>query len=305
MKSIFVQISSYHDYELKNTIKNAMSRSSGKTQINFGIHSIYHEKNDILIPEGNNIKLAISKAPENLGMGIGRLIAHNFYNGEDYYFQIDAHTYFDQDWDLSYISDIDYYKSIGFSKIALTVYPKNYWYKKGEGVVTTDTASEVTEISFHEFPDSFKNKRIPSQTAMPNKNNNIFSKSVSGGNIFATGEFIKPNDKIFANGEEIFIAARAWTSGYDILLPKDIYIYHLYYNHDDPISNRRRLAWDDYTEITNNLDAISKKHIYDMFYDNIVGEGYLGTERSLLDFELYSGLNFKDGSIRKDCIFHS
>lgn len=301
MKSIFVQISSYHDYELCNTILNAMSKSSKQTIINFGVHSIYYKENDIVLPDFSNIKILTSEAPENLGMGLGRLIAHNFYNGEDYYFQIDAHTYFDQDWDLSLIDDIEYYKSLGFSDIVLTAYPRNYSYKNGDVVLDEGESCNLTAISFHENKQMFKTTRVPSQTAMPNENGNIFSKSVSGGNIFATGGFIEPNPKIFANGEEIFIAARAWTSGYDLLIPRKIPIYHLYYDANSPAANKRRLAWNDYPDITKNLDISSKKEIYNTFTNNLVGKYHLGSSRTLSEFGLYAGLNFDTGEVFEPC----
>jgi len=317
--SVFVQISSYHDHELSATILSAIEKSSKLNKINFGVHVIYHEDNDIYIPDLKNIKLAISKAPENLGMGIGRNIAHSFYNGEDYYVQVDSHTMFDQDWDEIFIADIERYKRMGFNKPLLTSYPRNYWYE--DGIIKYDQGAEnhVTHISFHENPDSFRNTRVPSQTAMANDiSQNIFSKSVSGGAIFTVGEFIEPNKNIFANGEEIFIAARAWTRGYDLLLPSRHVIYHLYYNHAAKgnnshqevkgkehvlrdLPNNRRLAWVDYQELCANLDAISKKEIYDMFNENIIGRYHLGEDRTLEEFSIYSGLDFRSGEIIDSC----
>jgi hypothetical protein len=304
MSSIFVQISSYHDYELSKTIKSAISESSGNNVINFGIHSIYYEKNDIDIPKLKNLKFEISRAPNNLGMGKGRLIAHQFYSGEDYYVQVDAHTMFDKNWDEIFINDIKQYKSLGFEKPLLTSYPRNYWYQDGVRHFDENFENNVTCISFHENPQSFADARIPSQTAITNKDKNIFSKSVSGGAIFTVGEFIKPNPKIFANGEEIFIAARAWTNGYDLLLPSRHVIYHLYYNHLDKDINNRRLVWNDYSDFQNELNVISKKEIYDMFTQNIIGEYNLGNIRSLNDFSTYSGLNFKNGTIIDSCLYH-
>lgn len=317
--SIFVQISSYHDYELSATILEAMKKSSGKNVINFGVHVIYHENNDIVVPSLKNVKLEVSKAPDNLGMGIGRNIAHSFYSGEDYYVQVDSHTMFDQDWDEIFISDIERYKRMGFEKPLLTSYPRNYWYENGVRKYDIGGEDHVTYISFHENKDSFRNTRVVSQTALANDpTTNIFSKSVSGGAIFTVGDFIEPNTKIFANGEEIFIAARAWTRGYDLLLPSRHVIYHLYYNHADKgnnshhevkedgyvlsdTPNNRRLAWVDYNELCNNLDAISKKEIYDMFTQNIVGRYHLGDKRTLDEFGFYAGLDFKTGEIIDNC----
>jgi hypothetical protein len=147
----------------------------------------------------------------------------------------------------------------------------------------------------------FKEYRIPSQTAMFNDKGNIFSKSVSGGAIFTVGEFIEPNKSIFANGEEIFIAARAWTNGYDLLLPSRHIICHLYYDHKNPSKNNRRLAWNDYPDITDSLDKISRKEIMDTFTQNIISPQHLGSKRSLKDFEVYSGLNFETGEVLEGC----
>ena len=47
MTSIFVQIASYHDYELPRTIINCINNSSGLTHINIGVHNIYYEKNNV------------------------------------------------------------------------------------------------------------------------------------------------------------------------------------------------------------------------------------------------------------------
>jgi hypothetical protein len=301
MPSIFVQLSSYHDYELEKTIYSAVDNSSGENTINFGVHVLYHKNNDIPIPNLKNVKVEISKAPDNLGMGIGRNIAHQFYSGEDYYVQVDSHTMFDKNWDSIFIKDIQKYKSEGFDKPLLTSYPRNYWYEGLEKKFDYSGHNNITYISFHENPQMFKEYRIPSQTAMFNDKGNIFSRSVSGGAIFTVGEFIEPNKNIFANGEEIFIAARAWTSGYDLLLPSRHIICHLYYDHKNPLKNNRRLAWNDYPDITNSLDKISKKEIMDTFTQNIVGPHHLGSKRSLKDFQTYSGLNFETGEILENC----
>lgn len=301
MESIFIQISSYHDYELPKTIINAMKMSSGKYQINFGIHHIYHKVDDIKIPALPNVKYSVSKSPNNLGMGIGRSIAHKFYNGEDYYLQIDAHSRFDPNWDEFIVSEIKRFKDMGFDKPLLTLYPKNYWYV--DDVEHFDPSSdENTYISFHENKEQFKNNRFPSQTAMAN-HDNIFAKSVSGGCIFTVGEFVVPNNKIFANGEEIFIAARAFTNGYDLLIPKHTYMSHLYYDGLNPDNNRRRLVWHDVSpDLLNALTTISYQEIFNMFTQNLVGPEHLGSDRTLNDFEIYSGLNFATGEVEDDMV---
>lgn len=297
MESIFVQISSYHDYELGPTILHALEMSSKKYQINFGVHHIYHELDDVPIPKLPNVQVARSKAPENLGMGLGRYIAHQFYNGETYYLQIDAHMRFDCGWDEVLVEEVKRYQALGYKKPVITMYPKNYWYTE-DGGIGVDFSSGPSYISFHENKELFKRERITSQTALAcSIEERQFTRSVSGGSIFTVGEFIAPNVDIFANGEELFIAARAYTNGFDLLIPRLNMLYHLYYDHSKGAGNRRRLAWVDYQQQCSDLDAKSRRTIYAMFTENIVGDQYLGTVRTLEDFGKHVGLDFTTGEV--------
>ncbi len=243
-----------------------------------------------------NVKVTLSQAPNNLGMGIGRKIAHKHYNDEDYYVQVDAHTRFNKNWDRTYINQIKYYQAMGIEKPILTCYPKNYWYLE-DGSEFLENSLNVTLISFHEKPELFKNFRFTSQSAMPNSSGSIYTRSVSGGSIFTVGPFIEPNSKILAGGEELVIAARAYTHGYDLVLPRSLEIWHLYYNHNVPEINKRRLAWNDYPEITNGLDQVSQSEIKRLFLNAPIGEEEFGTERTLEEFGKFVGLDFVNGEI--------
>jgi hypothetical protein len=295
MSSIFIQIASYHDYELPRTIRSAINKSSGNNIINFGISNCYFNKNNIIIPELSNIKYFESKGPENIGLGKSRLIAHSFYNDEDYYFQIDSHSRFDQNWDSNLISWIEEYKAMGFEKPLITNYPKSYFYE--DFYIKKNKTGYVSNIAFSDPNNNFNQTCIALQTAYPIENSNIFSKSISGGSIFTVGDFIKPNPDIAFYGEEIFIAARAYTNGFDLLVPKEPFMYHLYFNHEDKISNLRRHVWEDFPDEFEKIDEISKKEIAAMFKQNKVGDGLLGQERSLKEFEKFTGLDFKNGVI--------
>ena len=296
MKSIFIQLAAYHDYELPETILDCIEQSSGKYQLNFGVHLCYKDNNDIVLPDLPNIKVATSKAPKNIGLGWGRYLAHQFYNGEDFYLQIDSHSKMDENWDLKLIEQIYDYQLHGFAKPLITNYPRNYWYDN-DGLFNCDAGNSTSEIRFIEKPDQFKESLLPSQTAYTTREKNIFSKSISGGSVFTVGPFITPNTDISFYGEEIFIAARAYTHGFDILIPKEQFMYHLYFDHKKPKSNKRTMVWKDYPNEFDSMDVISKNLIKRMFQENLVGEGFLGTERTLKEFEDFSGLNFSTGEI--------
>jgi hypothetical protein len=301
MASIFVQIAAYHDYELPKTILNAIENSSGNNDIHFAIHNCYFESGHIHIPNTNvvnhvKISVAESKAPDNIGVGSSRYIANSFYSGEDYYFQIDSHSRLAKDWDTGLIDCLKEYQECGVKKPLLTTYPASYYY---DDCLMENISSDygTTNISFHERPD-FSDNLIPHQTAVV-KNEKII-KSVSAGSIFTTGDFhkIAVNNKIAFWGEEIIIAARAFTNGYDLLVPDKQYVFHLYYAHDKSFQhNLRRHIWKDWPEEFKQLDVESKAEVKRILSEAVIGEQELGAVRSLDEYGQFAGLDFKTGKI--------
>ena len=128
--------------------------------------------------------------------------------------------------------------------------------------------------------------------------NNIFTKSISAGSVFTVAPFIEPNKHMAFWGEEIMMAARAYTNGFDLVLPDEQYLYHLYYNHKSPVDfNRRKILWNDYPVEFQELDKISKELVYKTLTEGIQGEMFLGTERTLADYGVFAGLDFVTGEI--------
>jgi GT2 family glycosyltransferase len=293
MKSIFIQITSYHDQELSKTIIDAIKKSSGINTINFGVHSIFFEENTVEVPNLPNVKVFYSKAPDNLGMGKGRAIAHQFYSGEDYYLQVDSHSRFDRNWDSYLINLMDFYKSEGIEKPLITNYPKLYWYENGNEVVRQ--VEDVVTQFYWKDPERFKLFRTPMQGSYAPNEFLYTSISVSGGSIFVEGEFMKPNELIFADGEEIFMAARAFTMGYTLMVPTKQFMYHLYWEADK--DNKRRQVCTDFPDLCASLNQVSTDEIKLVLTEALTGEYRLGTQRSLKDYGDYCGLDFVNGRI--------
>jgi hypothetical protein len=305
MASIFVQIAAYRDFEVTPTILDAIKQSSGNNKINFGVHTVYLEESEINVPDLPNVKHAESKAPDNIGLGIGRALAHQFYDGEDYYLQCDSHSRFIKGWDEVAIHSVLNYQIQGIHKPLLTMYPANYWYPSLDAkFVEKDVLSsgQLRNISFHENPDQFRKTRIPLQTAMPIVDGSVFVKSVSGGSIFTVNGFQPFNTDIAFYGEEIWLAARAYTHGFDIVVPDEQYMYHLYYNHNKPAEiNKRKLLWADFPDQFNALDVISKDLIYKTLTEGTTGDMLLGTERTIAEYGIFAGLDFINGEILENC----
>jgi hypothetical protein len=298
MSSIFIQIASYHDFELPKTIINAVKQKSGNNKITFGVFNCYYEFNDIYIPDVENLSIIEKKAPDGIGVSRSRSIANSLYNGEDYYLQIDAHTRFEKNWDEYLISEIQRFQDCGIKKPILTTYPGIYSYNNELNEVIIPGQS-VSRISVDDIPGTFSSSLIPGQGAF-GLNGSVIQKSISAGFIFTIGEFAKINfnEKIMFWGEEILTAARAWTRGFDLLMPSKQILYHLYYDQNSRMQkSNRRHVWKDFPDIFYANDKISKDEIKDIFTSQRISEDGLGAERSLSDFECYTGLNFKDGTI--------
>jgi hypothetical protein len=216
--------------------------------------------------------------------------------------QCDSHTRFKENWDDFLISEIKRYQEAGIKKPLLTTYPGTYRYDDNlEEIIDWGNNVNVTNLS--DNIEQFKNTLIPNQRAI-DPEGTVFNKSVSAGSIFTVGEFANTdfNDKIAFWGEEIFIAAKSWTNGFDLVIPSSQQLFHLYYDHNQPLQrNGRRHAWKDFVEVFNDMVVESNAEIKRIFEQEVIGKNALGTERTLEEFGIYSGLNFKTGEITNNC----
>jgi len=298
MASIFVQISAYQDHELSKTINDCIKKSSGKNELHFGINLVFKEDN-IIIPCVPNLKIKTSKAPKNLGVGIGRYLANQFYDGEDFYLQVDAHTRFIKDWDEFIISNYFLYKNEGCNPV-LTTYPSPYHYEDGKEILEDSPVTNAIDFRTEDI-DLFKKTKFLHQYSKSTEES-IFTKSISGGSVFSSGEIasIFPNKKMFNWGEEMLYAIRLFTHGYDLMIPQKQYLYHLYYSHDKPENNFRSISGSDFPDETNNIIKESDQEIYRIITNNIISDEGLGNKRTLDEYWFYIGISEELISISKD-----
>lgn len=305
MTSIFIQIPAYRDYELWNTVADAVTKASGKYKLAFGIHNciLENDKEDFSarpnVAEYAEIRYIESIAPQNIGLQLARMKANETYDGETYYLQTDSHMRFAKDWDVGFVNDVSWYKNMGITKPLLTCYPPDFQYDAESQKEVLGNPGVPTQISFHENPKQFVETLIPSQMAIPAIPQCGFTKSVSGGMIFTVGQFadITPNPKIAFWGEEPLIAARAFTHGFDIMLPTECRLWHLYASGNSFEKIRRHHVWADFPELWQQLDIESKSEYKRIFLERIVGRYALGTQRTLDEYEEFAGLNFRTGEI--------
>ena len=98
------------DSELFNTIKSAIDNSDDSTRVHIGIAMMGDKKyyNDIVEKLKGYSNVQIGHFPpdvlgESISLGRAREKAKSFYNNQDFYLQIDSHTFFEKGWDSELI----------------------------------------------------------------------------------------------------------------------------------------------------------------------------------------------------------
>lgn len=113
LETIFVAIASLEDTELKRTVEDLFAKAKHPDRVTVGIalqdtgKAIYKDfqkkfKNDKRV-KLSLIELNRKNVLTELGVGLGRARAHGHYADEDYVLQIDSHSMFEQDWDVTLI----------------------------------------------------------------------------------------------------------------------------------------------------------------------------------------------------------
>jgi len=299
---IFVQIASYRDPELVPTIKDCIENAKYPENLIFSIawqHSL-DDKWDNLDEFKNDPRFKIIDINylDSKGACWARNLLQQQYNDEKYTLQLDSHHRFIKDWDVESINMVNQLKEKGYNKPLLTTYasiydPKNDPNGRIQIPYKMSFDRFIPEGAIFFLPnhmDEYKSLLEP-----------IPARFYSAHFAFTIGEFVKevPHDpNYYFHGEEISIAVRAYTWGYDLFHPHKIIVWHEY------TRNGRTKQWDD-DKIWGRRNEESHKRnrklfgmdgeINDIDFD-IYGFGKI---RTLRDYEKYAGISFSKRAIQK------
>ena len=299
---IFVQIASYRDPELLPTLKDCINNAKYPENLVFGICRQYHpdDKFDDLSEYENDERFKILNVPhlESKGVCWARNQVQQLYNDEDYTLQIDSHMRFEKDWDETLIGMVKQLQELGIPKPLLTGYVPSYNPKTyPEGRVNVPWRM-VFDKFIPEGAVFFLPEPIPD---WENIDLPIPARFYSAHFCFTLGVFSKEvqhNPEFYFHGEEISIAVRAFTHGYDLFHTHKVVIWHEY------TREGRTKQWDDDKEwyLKNESAHLLNRKLFGM--DGLTQEGHigkygLGNERTLRDYEIYSGLLFSKRAVQK------
>jgi glycosyltransferase involved in cell wall biosynthesis len=235
---------------------------------------------------------------DSRGVCWARNQVQQLYEGEEYTLQIDSHMRFEKDWDDTLIKMVKQLQKKGFEKPLLTGYVSSF-------DPDNDPAGRVQEpwrMAFDRFiPEGavfFLPETIPGWLQMKEP---VTARFYSAHFAFTLGQFsteVQHDPEFYFHGEEISIAVRAYTHGYDLFHPHKVVIWHEY------TRKGRTKQWDDDKEWgkKNELSHKKNRQLFGMDGEEVTLDfsyyGF-GTERTLKDYEIYSGLKFSNRAVQQ------
>ena len=294
--TIFVSVASYRDDECKQTIIGMYKNAQVPQNVYVGICQQNKEKDEDCLkgvpPKyRKNIRSIDMKHIQAKGPTYARYWCTTLCQGEEYFLQIDSHTYFEKDWDTNLIQ---MWKQANQEspKPILSVYPAT------KDQIKLDGSPEMCngKLSTDKIPVFLAGWTGKSST--PKRSPKPFA---AGGFKFLKADFLNqvpydPNLPHLFQGEETLLSARLWTHGYDFYTPNINVCSHNYGRPGKP------KYWDDHKESASCRIKAEKRVLFLMgvlsadkveydFLRDIHTYGF-GSYRKLEDFWKAAGIDF-------------
>lgn len=340
--SIFVQIASYRDPQLMPSLNDMFANA--KTTKNLHLSICWQhgddETLDMWIENGWTIKKVVNdkrvydlpviqmtrdgaKASvidvhfhKTKGACWARNAIQQLYNNEKYTLQLDSHHRFAKHWDTTLIKMLESVRTTETPKPLLTSYipsfdPENDPAARTQEPWKMDFDRFIPEGAVFFLPATIDNWK---ELDKP-----VTSRFYSAHFGFADGSFavdVQHDPEYFFHGEEIAIAARAYTHGYDLFHPHRPVIWHEY------TRKGRVKVWDDHTTGQKNmgrvdLDWVQRNDACHLRNRTLFGMDGLdpksidfgkygwGTVRTLRDYEVYAGISFEHRGVQQQTLNRS
>lgn len=304
---IFVQLASYRDPQLIPTIQDALKTANNPDRLVFGICWQYDETEDPNQFDGNpQFRISKHHYSESQGLGWARNITNTLLRDEKFTLQLDSHHRFASGWDTMMVEDYEQASTLSKKPILSTYLTPFQVDELGRCKCTLNQTPCL--MSQYEFSADRLLMSMPWYIQDHKERTQVIkARTISGHFFFVKSDFIKevPYDPdIYFGGycEETTMSVRAWTSGYDFFSPYRQYIWHEY------TRNGRPKHWEDHgtksqtQKTSGERDIFARKKTRQIFEqeDNGIDLGIygLGNVRTLHDYEVFGGFDFKNNRIQ-------
>ena len=292
-RSIFVAIASYADPELPRTLDDCSAMARWPERLRFGIcwqHDVERPIDVERFKADSRFRFIDRTVGESQGGPWARNLAQSLWRGEAYTLQVDSHTKLEPDWDARLVEMLE---TLPAEKPIITMNAPLFYYdddgklerKLEMGVPTTRVSSWAERDGWAPWFDFGKpNQQEPGRTRF-----------VNGNFAFSRGQWnveVPQDPDHYYWGEEFSITVRSFTWGYDLFLPREVVAWHMLHRHAPP-----RRHWEHGQAVIQQRNAVAFERLRRLVYS---GEGHalgpfsLGHVRSLRDYEIYAGFDFRN-----------
>ena len=337
--TIFVQIASYRDPELIPTLNDMLEHAENPENLRICIcwqHDPEQEPVDIFLDagftpsgysedeemgyniinmqrDGAELKVIDLHYHDTEGACWARYQIQRQYEGEKYTLQLDSHHRFVPEWDTLAIDMLEGLRSEDCPKPLLTAYIPSFDPENDPGA----RVQVPWKMDFDRFiPEGAVFFRPSAIDHWKDLDTPMSSRFYSAHFCFADGTFVEevPHDPdYFFHGEEISIAVRAYTWGYDLFHPHRIIAWHEY------TRKGRTKVWDDHTTPQKSqgnvkLDWVERNdlcHKRNRILFGMDGEdpsqidfgkfGF-GTVRTVRQYEEHAGISFQYRGVQQETL---
>jgi hypothetical protein len=214
------------------------------------------------------------------------------YDGEEWYLQLDAHHRFVEGWDDALKMEI---ARCPATQPVVTAYLPHYGMEGG--VAHFPSKAPAGSLVFSHF-DADGIAHIRADGIPPGERaQSTAARFLSAHFLFSSGALVEqvPYDpELYFYGEEVSLAARAFTNGFDLFHPSRLIAWHHYGrdhrprhwdDHSQP--NGSRFHWGDYQR-----KSVEKWRALFCPMPFVSPHGGLGIKRTLAQYEAWSGVNY-------------
>lgn len=303
--TIFVSIASYRDDECKDTVNHLFEQARDKDNVFVGVCQQNKEGDEDCFDrcavcskrkQSGHIRTINMSHMEAKGPTYARYQCSKLWRGEQWYMQIDSHTRFEKDWDVTLKEQL---RATGDDKACLGAYPPT------EGQMEEMRKNNFTTM-ITMCPNNFDGTGLPQIRAQVVPTNGrkkpLPIAFLSAGMLVFPGKALYkvPFDPYLSwcfFGEEMTFSARLWTNGYNLYAPIRAFCVHHYGREDKP------KFWQDHEKsepckkkaqqrAKYILGFISKEAVHPDYFIDIDKYG-VGKERSLAEYWRAAGINPK------------
>jgi hypothetical protein len=300
MAKIFVNICSYRDPLVGQTLTNLLETESKLNKVTYGIleqtrleDSLEHNCPELA--KHPQVKYKRVEPGASDGIGWARLVNSLQVTDEEFFYQIDSHAIFDEGWDFFVLSDYRLAeRKAKTNRIIITSCCKTCDVDD-EGMMYKITKERMgCKVLYYGFQNGVPS---PAGTSVSVNEDVTPAIHVNGGNLFTHIDFLKNvglNGNLYFNAEEQYITISAYANGYKLFHPREIYCYHYDFSASNPYWTK---DWYEPVITDEKRDSLFEKGLKE-YHDYIEKTDY----KILQDYRKYSGVDLINKKLERRAI---